>query len=187
MRPIIMANRSHRALAVMAVAALSLAALAGCDAGPTGSTGRGGSAGPVASIPASGATSTASAAGSGAGAPASPAPPAATGTSIAAAGSGITGTSTVDGGCPVVRADSPCPERPFQARLTVIEAGSGTQVAAADTDPSGRFRMPLPPGQYVVRAANPNGAPLPRAAPVTVTVASGRYTTLAIRFDSGIR
>jgi hypothetical protein len=93
----------------------------------------------------------------------------------------------VDGGCPVVRADSPCPDRPFQARLTVTDAGSGAQVAAADTDPAGRFRLPLPPGRYVVRAANPNGAPLPRAAPLTVTVASGRYTTLAIRFDSGIR
>jgi hypothetical protein len=93
----------------------------------------------------------------------------------------------VDGGCPVLRLDSPCPDRPLQARLTVTDAASGNVVATAETDPAGHFRIPLPPGQYTVRATNPTGAPLPRAAPTTATIASGRYTTLTIRFDSGIR
>jgi hypothetical protein len=93
----------------------------------------------------------------------------------------------VDGGCPVVRADSPCPDRPLQARLTVTDTSSGSLVATADTDPAGHFRIPLPPGQYLIRAANANGAPLPRAAPTTTTVGPARYSTLTIRFDSGIR
>jgi hypothetical protein len=101
--------------------------------------------------------------------------------------SGITGVAVVDGGCPVVRQDSPCPDRPLLARLTVTEAASGIVVVSAETDPAGHFRIPLPPGEYTVRATNPSGAPLPRAAPVSATIASGRYTTLTIRFDSGIR
>jgi hypothetical protein len=174
---------ANRALGILAVAALGLA-LAGCDGGPATSIGTAGSAGPVASLPATGGTSSTAAVPA---SPTRPAPPTGTGAPAPATGSGITGVTMIDGGCPVVRVDSPCPDRPFQARLTVTDAASGTVVAATDTDPSGRFRLPLPPGQYQVRAANRNGAALPRAAPVTATVASGRYTTVTIRFDSGIR
>ena len=176
-----MAVQFRGILAALAVTAVSLAALAGCSAGLAS---RGGSSGPAASTPATGATGpTASVLAS----PTGPTRPGATGTPIPAAGSGITGVTVVDGGCPVLRLDSPCPDRPLQARLIVTDAGSGTVVATADTDPAGHFRLLLRPGRYLVRAVNPNGAPLPRTAPVTTTVTSGQYTTLTIRFDSGIR
>jgi hypothetical protein len=119
--------------------------------------------------------------------PTGPTLPGSTATPVTTADSGITGVTVVDGGCPVVRLESPCPDRPLPARLTVTDAGSATIVATADTDPAGHFRLALRPGQYLVRAVNPNGAPLPRAAPITTTVTAGRYTTLTIRFDSGIR
>lgn len=177
-----MAIRSRRTLAALAVTALSLAALAGCGAGVASRTGATGSARPAASTPA---TSTTGPVGNVLASPTGPAPPGSTTTP--ATGSGIAGVTVVDGGCPVVRLDSPCPDRPLPARLTVTDAASGTLAATVDTDPSGHFRLALGPGRYLVQAVNPNGARLPRAAPVTTTVTVGHYTTLTIRFDSGIR
>ena len=178
-----MATRSRLIIvAALAMSAVSLAAVAGCGAGPAARSGT--SSGPAASEqPTSGGPQP-----SGVSRLASPPGPtpddaAATGTT----GSGIAGVTVVDGGCPVQRLDSPCPNRPLLARLTVTDTASGTLVTAAVTDPAGRFRLPLPPGQYTVRATNPNGAPLPRAPPTTTTVTAGRYTTLTIQFDSGIR
>jgi hypothetical protein len=179
-----MAIRSRGTLAALAVTALSLAALASCDAGPASRSVAFGSPGPAASTPATGGTG---ATGTVLASPTGPTPPGTTTTPIPAAGSGITGATVVDGGCPVLRLDSPCPDRPLPAHLTITDAGSGTLIATADTDPAGHFRLPLRPGQYLIRAVNPNGAPLPRAAPITTTITAGRYTTLTIRFDSGIR
>ena len=179
-----MAIRSRGTFAVLAVAALSVAALTGCGAGVASRGGAFGPSEPPASTRTTGSTApTATALVS----PTAAATPGATGTPTPLAGSGISGVTTVDGGCPVVRLDSPCPDRSLPARVTVTDAGSGTVVATADTDPAGHFRLPLRAGQYLVQAVNPNGAPLPRAAPVTTTVSAGRYTTLTIRFDSGIR
>jgi hypothetical protein len=100
--------------------------------------------------------------------------------------------AVVDGGCPVLRPDSPCPDKPLAARITVTEPGptdsaSAAVVTTVDAGADGRFRVPLRPGRYLLRPANPTGARLPRADPVTVTVDPGRYTTVTIRFDSGIR
>jgi hypothetical protein len=100
--------------------------------------------------------------------------------------SGIAGTTVVDGGCPVQRVDQPCPDRPFQARIVVARDNAST-VASVQTDADGRFRIPLPPGRYVVRPASPSNARLPRADPLPVVVEPGRYTTITVRFDSGIR
>src|SRR5262245_32535876 len=121
-RPTIMANRFRAIVAVLVVAGLGLAALAGCGASPAR---RG--PGPLSSVP-----------GAGGAAPTAPvpttptrpgsAPPAGTGASTAATASGITGATVVGGACPVERADSPCPQRPFQASLTITDATSGTLV-----------------------------------------------------------
>jgi hypothetical protein len=175
-----MAVRSRTIAAALALTFLG--ALAGCGAGNARSDTTG-SPGLTTSTPA----------GSGTAPPAtaSASPGAATGggggTATAPTGSGITGVTVVDGGCPVVRLDSPCPDRPIQAHLIITDASTGTLAATADSDQAGHFRIPLPPGQYVVHPTNPSGASLPRAAPVTSTVRPGQYTTLTIRFDSGIR
>jgi Carboxypeptidase regulatory-like domain len=101
--------------------------------------------------------------------------------------SGIAGITVVDGGCPVVRLDSPCPDRPLRAVLVVVSASTGTQVASMTSDQDGRFRLALPPGRYVIRPESIDRARLPRAAPVTVDVPPGRFISVTIRFDSGIR
>ena len=93
----------------------------------------------------------------------------------------------VDGGCPVVRDNTRCPDRPIAARLVIATTPDGATVALADTDAAGHFRVPLGPGTYAIHPANRTGAVVPTAAIVTVTVTSGQFTDITIHFDSGIR
>ena len=93
----------------------------------------------------------------------------------------------VDAGCLMTRGASPCPDKPLASQLTVTRTVSGRTVAKATSDSSGYFRIPLPPGQYVVRPENLTGAVVPIAQPLTVTVVAGRFTFVTISFDSGIR
>lgn len=93
----------------------------------------------------------------------------------------------IDGGCPVIRAGSPCPDRPVRAHLTILDAATGKIAATADSDANGGFVVSLRPGRYLLRTDRMSGAPPHRPAPTTVTVQPGGYTTVTIRFDSGIR
>jgi hypothetical protein len=104
-----------------------------------------------------------------------------------ASGSGIKGRTMVDGGCPMVRDHSPCPDRPLSARLTITGGAPERTVTETTSDADGHFRIPLPPGTYTIRPTNLTGAVAPVAQPMTVTVTSGRFTTVTIPFDSGIR
>jgi hypothetical protein len=100
--------------------------------------------------------------------------------------SGIQGTTTVDAGCPHV-IGTPCPRRPFHARLLIRLSGSSGPAVRAESGADGRFRVPLAPGRYTVQPVNIDGAPVPNAFPVSVTVRPGTWVTLPIDFDSGIR
>lgn len=101
--------------------------------------------------------------------------------------SGVVGQAVVDAGCPVLRPDSPCPQHPVRARITVTRAGSGEVAASVETDAQGQFRIPLPAGTYLLHPANVTSAPVPRAGVVRVTVEAGRYRQVRIQFDSGVR
>jgi hypothetical protein len=100
--------------------------------------------------------------------------------------SGVQGSTSVDGGCPVIRNGTPCPDRPLAAHLTVTTV-TGTTVTSIDTDAAGHFRIPLAPGTYVIHPTNSTGAIYPMARPVTVTVSAGTFAIVNIPFDSGIR
>jgi len=102
-------------------------------------------------------------------------------------GSGIKGRTMVDGGCPMTRDHSPCPDRPLSARLTITSGDPEETVTETTSDADGHFRIPLPPGTYTIRPANLTGAVTPIAQPMSVTVTSGQFTTVTIPFDSGIR
>jgi hypothetical protein len=104
-----------------------------------------------------------------------------------AEGSGVQGRTTIDGGCPVIRAGTPCPDRPLSARITVTRTGSDTVIATVMSDADGGFRISLPPGTYLLRPDNLAGARYPAAQPTTVTVRSGQFTQVAIAFNSGIQ
>lgn len=100
--------------------------------------------------------------------------------------SGIKGTVVVDGGCPVIREDSPCPSKPLAAGISITDTNAKT-VATTKSDASGHFQVSLAPGTYTANATNINGALHPIAQPVQVTVKAGVFTDVMISFDSGIR
>ena len=103
-------------------------------------------------------------------------PPAAQG------GSGVEGT-TVTERCPVVTPEG-CPKYPLTTH--VIVASATRAVAAVDTGADGRFRIALSPGVYTIKAtAMPAG--ITRPATTTITVVAGRWASLTLELDSGIR
>lgn len=101
--------------------------------------------------------------------------------------SGVTGTSVVDGGCPVVRIDEVCPDRPMPAHLTVTQSNSTVVVASAETYPDGNFWIPLAPGSYTMTPTNTSGSILPSSGPISFDVHQREFTTVTVRFDSGVR
>ena len=101
--------------------------------------------------------------------------------------SGIDGRTMVDAGSPMARNATPGPDRPISARITVTPASGGDTMADVTSGADGRFRIPLPPGTYTLHPANLTGSPVPLAMPLTVSVVAGRYTTVEIPFDSGVR
>ena len=107
----------------------------------------------------------------------------ATATEPPAGATGIDGSVTLGPTCPVERADSPCPDRPYAARITIWR--DGMQVLETRSGDDGRFRALLPPGAY--RVVGETEGALPRGSEETVTVVEGRLTPVQIRFDSGIR
>ena len=98
--------------------------------------------------------------------------------------SGIEGLVTIGPMCPVVQEDVPCPDQPYLAILTILTM-DGKEIAQFQTDESGRFRVELAPGEYVLRPDSPNG--LPFAADVVFRVNEHEFTRLEISYDSGIR
>lgn len=110
--------------------------------------------------------------------------PAAARSAARPADSGVRGTVTYGPTCPVERVGQSC-TRPYEATIRIRRAAGGPLVATARSDRQGRFRARLAPGRY--RLEPVNGRPYPRAAPQTVTVSVHRFTSVSIRFDSGIR
>ncbi len=86
--------------------------------------------------------------------------------------------------CPVVQVGTPCPDQPYQATITVLDA-NGNQVTQFQSDAQGQFRVLLDPGVYTLRPESPDH--FTRAGEQTITVASGQFTQLTITYDSGIR
>ena len=98
--------------------------------------------------------------------------------------SGVEGRVTIGPMCPVVRLDLPCPDKPYQATLTVLNP-AGKKIAQIQTDIDGLYLLALLPGEYTMQPESPNVIPHAQAQPFTVL--EGRYTMLDIVYDSGIR
>jgi hypothetical protein len=72
--------------------------------------------------------------------------------------SGIAGTVVAGPGCPVGQEGTPCPGQPVRARLSVrvgpsdkrVPGARGVVVAKGRSNDEGRFRIAVPPGDYVV-------------------------------------
>lgn len=101
--------------------------------------------------------------------------------------SGVEGQTFLGPLCPVVQADTPCPDQPYaDAMLAVLDA-SGKEIARLHTDAQGRFQLLLAPGNYTLRPMPSEGMPLPFAPEQTFSVADGQFTALTVLYDSGIR
>ena len=74
---------------------------------------------------------------------------------------------------------------PYAATLRIKRASNGKLVAETRSSADGSFRAVLPPGDYILEPVN--GDPLPTAQSQDFTVAPGRFTTIRVDYDSGIR
>ncbi len=98
--------------------------------------------------------------------------------------SGIEGQVLIGPMCPAMQADVPCPDRPFQATITVLDENRH-KVADFQSDEQGNFKIGLKPGTYILVPEAPNA--MPRAGEQTVTVIEGQFIRVTITYDSGIR
>ncbi|MFN8526885.1 MAG: hypothetical protein U0821_27590 [Chloroflexota bacterium] len=75
-------------------------------------------------------------------------------------------------------------ERPVQATLAVLDV-TQTPVAQVTTNERGRFKVLLPPGDYVL--APLAGQPFAAARSQPISVVAGELTQVILGFDSGLR
>lgn len=76
---------------------------------------------------------------------------------------------------------------PYKTTLVVWTAEGNREVTRFETGSDGRFRVALTPGDYRVGPPPQTGRFIPRANEETVTVVPGRFVSVIITFDSGIR
>lgn len=100
--------------------------------------------------------------------------------------SGVRGQALLGPTCPVMRIDNPCPDEPYQTKLTVLSL-DGQVVTRASSDAEGKFEIKLPAGDYILHSENPQGEMLPHADDVEFTVNPDEFMEIEIHFDSGIR
>jgi hypothetical protein len=102
------------------------------------------------------------------------------------AGTGVEGVVTIGPMCPVVQVGQPCPDKPYAAKLTVVNP-SGKAITRASADADGRFRIPLEAGDYLLQAEATDDGPFPGPASLSFSVSEGAWTRLEVILDSGIR
>lgn len=93
---------------------------------------------------------------------------------------------TVGPQCPVVQAESPCPDTPFDGKVQVSQTGKGV-VAEVQVDSHGAYRIALEPGTYEVMPVLAGGGGPPTATPMSVVVRQGVFTQADLSVDTGIR
>jgi hypothetical protein len=97
---------------------------------------------------------------------------------------GIQGVVLAGPQCPVITEASPCPDVPLEADVVATDE-RGYVVARARSDARGRFRMVTPAGTYTVHVEGLPGIQF--AKPVSVTVSDGRFASVTVSVDTGIR
>jgi hypothetical protein len=97
---------------------------------------------------------------------------------------GIEGHVLIGPVCPVEQLNNPCPYKPYQATLSVLDANR-RKVVTFQTDANGYFHEALNPGTYILHPETPGVMPI--APDQTFSVLLGQNTRLTITYDSGIR
>jgi carboxypeptidase family protein len=98
---------------------------------------------------------------------------------------GITGRALAGPMCPVMIEGQPCPDKPVQVTLTVLNS-SGGKVTTFQTDSEGKFTVDLAPGVYTLQVERTEGVYF-GGADQQVTVVEGQYTPVTVSVDTGIR
>ncbi|MEO6044671.1 MAG: hypothetical protein ABIQ47_12215 [Tepidiformaceae bacterium] len=88
--------------------------------------------------------------------------------------------------CPVVSPTANCPAKPIVATVAVKDV-FGREIARITSGSDGSFRMPLPPGKYIISEVLLTPGKPASLKPETVTVVSGSFLHVALLFDTGIR
>lgn len=109
--------------------------------------------------------------------------PAGTPTPAPPAPGGVQGHVLIGPLCPVVRVDTPCPDQPYQATLTILD-GAGQTVGQAQSDAQGFFQVALPAGAYTL---HPEASGLTRAPDQDLVIRAGQWLSVTVTYDSGIR
>ena len=109
--------------------------------------------------------------------------------------SGIEGQVLLGPMSAVVGSEKPTPDKPFRAKIDILDINR-EHVTQFETDEEGRFKVSLEPGDYVISPISPNAPEPPGSLHVSkppypeeqnVTVKSGEYTQIIVRYDTGIR
>lgn len=98
--------------------------------------------------------------------------------------SGIYGQVTLGPVCPVVQENQPCPDKPYQATIEVLDS-QRNHITEFQTDAQGNFKMGLAPGDYILVPQSPGV--MPNAGEQTITVSANIFIQVTIVYDSGIR
>jgi hypothetical protein len=101
-------------------------------------------------------------------------------------GSGIEGQAMIGPTRPSHRIGDPPDVAPYRTTLVIEAAASKREVARFETGTDGRFSVPLPAGDYVIRGTG-TGKMLPRVDPLEVTVLKGQVAHVIVNFDNGMR
>ena len=81
-----------------------------------------------------------------------------------------------------------CAPRPLEVGVRVRRVGSQSGARIVHSGADGRFRVRLSAGTYIVQGLPEANSPLPRPpAARRVRVRPGRFTSLTITYDTGIR
>ena len=98
--------------------------------------------------------------------------------------SGIEGHVLIGPACPVVQVNNPCPDKPYQANLSVLDT-HGKKIMKFQTDVNGYFHVALAVGEYILHPESPGV--MSHAPEQVFSVLAGEFTKLDITYDSGIR
>lgn len=101
--------------------------------------------------------------------------------------SGVEGVVLGGPNCPVVQEGSPCPDTPAEAEIQVTDPRTQEVILITQSGADGRFRIGLPPGEFVLLALPLDSRLAPNGTPVPVKVVAGRFVTVTLYIDTGIR
>jgi hypothetical protein len=102
--------------------------------------------------------------------------------------SGIQGEAVISPAGPGPQRQGQSGSAPYQTTLVVVHTADGREVARVQTGSDGRFRVSLPPGEYTIGSSpDQQRRRFERGEEQTVKVLPGQFTTVTMRFDSGMR